>query len=464
MPTFNRRAFVPLAVRYFQRQDYPNAELLVLDDGSDPVADCLPGDRRIRYVRLKEKLTIGAKRNLACAQSCGDFIVHWDDDDWQPPDRIRRQVAALAQQNADVCGSSRVYYYDTARDQSWLYEFRNRQKPWLGGNTLAYRRSLWERNKFPEVQVGEDARFLWTHSPKKILDIADPALCVGMIHDSNASPKDTKAPWWQLLDDRRVQQLLGSDLDTESDSSLPLITCIMPTRNRRSFVVLALSHFSHQDYPNRELIIVDDGEEFLGDLVGSMPAVSYVRLNGTVSIGYKRNLAVQQARGSLIAHWDDDDWYAPARLRYQASPILAGIADITGLVSSYVLDICREQFWRPSDSLHRHMFVGDVHGGTLLYRKSLWLEGVRYPEINLAEDAMLIRRALQRGKRLERMANPGVFIYMRHDCNAWRFSTGEFLQPTQWSRVEAPPAFHQILSYRAAQSQAKSYTPTRNNP
>jgi hypothetical protein len=109
------------------------------------------------------------------------------------------------------------------------------------------------------------------------------------------------------------------------------------------------------------------------------------------------------------------------------------------------------------------MFVGDVHGGTLLYRKSLWQQGVRYPETNLAEDAMLIRRALQRGMRLERMSDPSMFIYMRHNCNAWQFAPGEFLQPEQWSQVEAPPSFRQILLYKEAQSQAASYALASGN-
>src|SRR5262249_33338037 len=92
MPTTSdRRAFVPQAIRSFLRQDYPRCELLVLDDGTTPVADLVPPDDRIRYVRHVSKRTIGAKRNIACEQARGDLIVHWDDDDWYPPTRVSRQ-------------------------------------------------------------------------------------------------------------------------------------------------------------------------------------------------------------------------------------------------------------------------------------------------------------------------------------------------------------------------------------
>jgi len=45
MPTANREKFIPLAVKYFQRQDYPNKELVVLDDGNKPVKHLLPDEQ-----------------------------------------------------------------------------------------------------------------------------------------------------------------------------------------------------------------------------------------------------------------------------------------------------------------------------------------------------------------------------------------------------------------------------------
>src|SRR2546422_2964152 len=95
MPTAERRPFVPHAVACFRHQDHPNLELLVIDDGDDSVADLMPPDPRIRYVRQEPRLTIGVKRNLMCNLAAGDIIVHWDDDDWSASWRVRYQVDAL---------------------------------------------------------------------------------------------------------------------------------------------------------------------------------------------------------------------------------------------------------------------------------------------------------------------------------------------------------------------------------
>ena len=43
------------------------------------------------------------------------------------------------------------------------------------------------------------------------------------------------------------------------ETSQPLVSCIMPTYNRREFVPLAIRYFLRQDYANKELIIIDDG-------------------------------------------------------------------------------------------------------------------------------------------------------------------------------------------------------------
>ncbi len=65
---------MPRAIEYFLRQDYANMELVIVDDGTDPVGDLMPRDERIRYIRLTNRLTVKAKHNRACKQARGDII------------------------------------------------------------------------------------------------------------------------------------------------------------------------------------------------------------------------------------------------------------------------------------------------------------------------------------------------------------------------------------------------------
>src|SRR5689334_4653100 len=117
MPTANRRVFIPRAVAYFFRQDYPERELLIIDDGSDPVEDLIPADARIRYIRTAPGMSLGAKRNFACEQARGDIIAHWDDDDWHAPRRLSTQVNALLEHDAEVCGLDQLLFYEPDTDR-----------------------------------------------------------------------------------------------------------------------------------------------------------------------------------------------------------------------------------------------------------------------------------------------------------------------------------------------------------
>ncbi|HLK69136.1 MAG TPA: glycosyltransferase [Bryobacteraceae bacterium] len=441
MPTYNRREFVTGAIGCFLKQDYHDLELIIVDDGSDPVGDLIPADGRVRYFRLPRKLTIGAKRNYACEQATGEFIVHWDDDDWYPADRVRRQVEAMRHTGADLSGSSRLYYREAGSGRAFLYQYDGGSRAWVAGNTLAYRRSFWQRHRFPDIQVAEDSRFIWSAPRSSVHDLKDPALCVASIHSANACPKSTSGPYWTPYSAEEIRNLTGAASDVPAAVSYPLISCVMPTYNRRPFIQLALECFRAQTYPHKELVVVDDGTDSVADLLGNAPDVHYRRLGRRLTIGAKRNLACHEAKGEIIAHWDDDDWYAPNRLELQVAPLLAGTADITGLVNRFVLELPRGQFWTSADALHRRMFVGDVHGGTLLYSKSILKDNIRYPEVNLAEDAILIQQAIRREKRLVRVENAGTFVYLRHGKNAWKFEAGRYLDPDSWLPTSAPAGF-----------------------
>lgn len=428
LPTYNRAAFIRDSVRMFVAQDYPHRELIIVDDGTEPISHMLPQDDLVRYFRLPQKLTIGAKRNYACNAARGEFIAHWDDDDWFPPSRLSCQVKMLEETGADLCGTSEIYYYDPENNKAFKYSYSG-SPAWLTG--LLYRRSLWERQGFDDIQIGEDTRFLWNPQPKRIHDMRDAALYLARMHRGNTSPKLTDCTYWRPVPVETVLPLAGKTV----------VSCIMLTRNRPSFVKIARELFERQEYPHKELLIVDNGEIPVADLAQGNPTIRYLRTDPRLSLGEKRSIAAKHAAGDIIVHWDDDDWYSPQRLGYQVTPILNGEADITGLENRFLLDLATGAFWTMSDSLHLRMFVGNVHGGTLAFHRRILNSFVDYPPINLAEDAGFLRSALQFNFRLLRLPNPGVYVYVRHARNTWQFQPGSFLDPTGWQTTRPPDVF-----------------------
>jgi glycosyltransferase involved in cell wall biosynthesis len=213
MPTADRRRFVSQAISYFQAQDYPNKELLVLDDGEQSIAELTRDTNQVRYVRLDQKSAIGAKRNLACKEARGDIIVHWDDDDWMASWRLSYQVQALIENNAAVCGLDKLYFYEPERDQAWQYVYPGRARFWVAGATLCYLKSFWRENPFPNINVGEDTRFVWGGGARKMIALPDSSFYVAMIHPGNTSRKRTSDPRYRPVASEQIRQLMGGDFE-----------------------------------------------------------------------------------------------------------------------------------------------------------------------------------------------------------------------------------------------------------
>ena len=211
MPTRNRRRFVGQAIWYFLRQEYPARELIVLDDGDESVADLVPKDERIHYARLEQRMSVGAKRNLACEMSRGELIAHWDDDDWIGADRLGRQVRALQEAEADACGAHELLYYRPQAGDAWRYRYAEAGRPWLAGCTLLYRRAAWAEHPFPDLSVGEDALFVQQLRPERLQTVDLDACFLGLIHPDNAGSKNLADPRWERRPLDEVSRLLADD-------------------------------------------------------------------------------------------------------------------------------------------------------------------------------------------------------------------------------------------------------------
>jgi glycosyltransferase involved in cell wall biosynthesis len=455
LPTRGRPRFLIEAVKNFLAQDYPRKELIVVDDEDAPVGALLPEDERFVLVRTRGRLPLGEKRNVACARARGSLIAHFDDDDWYPPHRLSAQVRAMAERGAAVGGTSSLYFFDARGGRAWLYSHPGAR--WVAGSTLVYRRSFWEAHPFAPVSIGEDSRFLaGVTAADALVDLREQGLCVAMLHKGNTSPKRLTAPLWRAVAPDAVRVLLGERRlgayrEAPGATEPPLVSCVMPTFNRPAFVALAVASFEAQSYPNKELIVVDDGAVQVREIVEGRPGVRYHRLQRRASIGDKRNVGNWLARGEVVCLWDDDDWYSSERLRYQVLPILYDEADLTGIESAFLMSLSTGEVWSVADTLHRSMFEGDVAGGTLAYRRDV-AQRIRYPSTSLGEDASLIRKAVSMGYHLKRLANRGHFIYMRHDRNTWLFEAGSFIDPKAWRRSVPPPGFEPsvLAAYQAA--------------
>src|SRR5690606_35063462 len=94
------------AVGCFLAQTYPNAELVIVDDGRvdyGPMLASLGGRVPIHYHRLRPEpgRRLGALRNESLDRAAGEYVVQWDDDEWYHPERVARQMAPVLEDGAE---------------------------------------------------------------------------------------------------------------------------------------------------------------------------------------------------------------------------------------------------------------------------------------------------------------------------------------------------------------------------
>ena len=392
MPTFNRHAFIPLAISCFLKQDYPNLELVVVDDSESSIIDLLPRSPLIKYHYNVHTQGVGLKRNFACKKAEGEIIIHLDDDDYYAPDWVSCQVNELTNSKADVCGINQINFYALGLDKSWQYTDPEFDKPWIYGATFAYWKSFWEQHPFKDFQAGEDNDFIW-NNPAKIHSYRYTDGYLGLIHQDNIAmrpfdnprEKITVMKWMKTI---KVPEKYHHSEQPPLPQPQPLVTCIMPTANRRKFISTAISYFLDQDYRNKELIIIDDGLESIGDLIpANDQRIKYSYSEHKQAIGTKRNLACEMATGSIIMHWDDDDWYAPDWISYQTDILINSEADICGLDQIQFYSILDNKYWMTKNYNSRKLWLS---GATLAYRKSFWRKNP-FKNLQIGEDDNFVR-------------------------------------------------------------------------
>ena len=126
MPTFNRVNMAIRAIESVLAQDYPNIELLVVDDASTdetwPVlTNKYINDDRIRFFRQSKGQGACAARNRAIEEAKGEFVTGIDDDDEFLVHRLSSLYQAYDDKYSCVCSG---YIWDYGTVQKPLFAYR----------------------------------------------------------------------------------------------------------------------------------------------------------------------------------------------------------------------------------------------------------------------------------------------------------------------------------------------------
>lgn len=196
MPTRgrSRQVWAQQAIDCFLVQDYPEKQLIILDDAMDRTFD--------RDVRLDgvwyaavDSASIPVKRNQICTLACtlgADIICHFDSDDWSAPNRMTDQVYRLIESRKGVTGYHGMFFYEEETGRRFKYW----NAGYAIGTSLCFTRAYWEQHPFPTFRLlGSDDRFQHKAAEFHELVTADGTdKMVARIHKGNTNPKRLTNP------------------------------------------------------------------------------------------------------------------------------------------------------------------------------------------------------------------------------------------------------------------------------
>lgn len=120
-----------------------------------------------------------------------------------------------------------------------------------------------------------------------------------------------------------------------------LVSVVVPTRDRRVLLERTLRTVLWQSHTDLEVIVVDDGStDDTADFVAGIddPRVQLVRLPASVGVAAARNRGLAAATGTHVAFLDDDDVWAPDKVRRQLDAMRGAPAALWCYPAAVIVD------------------------------------------------------------------------------------------------------------------------------
>uniref|UniRef100_A0A6C0CHB5 Glycosyltransferase 2-like domain-containing protein n=1 Tax=viral metagenome TaxID=1070528 RepID=A0A6C0CHB5_9ZZZZ len=200
------------------------------------------------------------------------------------------------------------------------------------------------------------------------------------------------------------------------EDTLPDVSIVTITKDRRKFMPLAKYCYMIQSYPEDKLewVIVDDGDDPIEDTLIGVPNVKYVKCDRKMTIAEKRNLGVENAMYDIIAMMDDDDVYPNNSILQRTAMMLKEPSKECGFCTTIpCYDITKYTSFMnvPPLSLPQSKRVSEA---TLIFTKKFWEERKFEDKVQIAEGDTFIH---DREKMCRELSPQEVIVSLVHPLN-----------------------------------------------
>jgi hypothetical protein len=191
--TEDRPAFIPWLLWNYDRQSWPERELLIIDSSKEPL---VLERKDVRVLHTHHQTGVAHKRNLALEHARGEIITWFDDDDWQHPEKLERLVHAL-RTDKPFAGSAESWFLDLRTLRCTSYRAPGRR---ILFNSAGFHTDAARKVAFP-IQVKKASDTRWMEALQRRFgttgEVLDQPLFFWLCHQGNLSNPASKRRFTQ---------------------------------------------------------------------------------------------------------------------------------------------------------------------------------------------------------------------------------------------------------------------------
>jgi cellulose synthase/poly-beta-1,6-N-acetylglucosamine synthase-like glycosyltransferase len=150
----------------YARLDYPNKELIIILNNNkfniDDYKRQSQDSQDIEIFQLDEKYTLGECLNFGIEHSKYNYVSKMDDDDYYGSYYLTDLMNVFKYTDAQITGKTTCFVYFQNNNSLGIFmpNYENRYVNNLAGGTILFKKEVFEKVKFRNLNIGEDNCFL----------------------------------------------------------------------------------------------------------------------------------------------------------------------------------------------------------------------------------------------------------------------------------------------------------------
>lgn len=337
-------------------------EIIIIDGNSEQneaeiVQEYQAKYPNIVYQRISERLTLYAAWNLGIQAARGQYVTNANSDDRHHPEAFEvmahyldeHSEIALVYADQLITRVANDTWATTQAAERWNwppFSYSELERRCVTGSQPMWRKSLHQKYGYfrSEFVCAGDYEFWLRIGKTESLARLPEVLGLyyvnlqGLEHGSGTAKPETYRIWEEYgilqrgitpassvpvavspseLNQVKLKRILPSET-SRNQQKKPLVSVIIPTKDRPEMLEIAVKSVLEQTYQNTEIIVVNDGGVDVEELLNRLNYrgnISYVKQDYPRERSATRNAGLRIATGKYIGYLDDDDLYYPNHIQ-----------------------------------------------------------------------------------------------------------------------------------------------------